>query len=293
MSVQEAAKNFEEQRRRCRMLYLVYGIGMLAALAMMFLGELKSALLIFIVLMIIYFVIVRSAVRQYTASWREYCVRLFTEKHFAPVSYAYRVKAGEIPLLQKYIMMPLSERGKLTARCLARGSRAGIDAEFLDATVTMGNGTSTRFCSGCWMGFSCECISEKTFRAVRGQILEEGVYETWLTQTEGFASCVRESDMPENCRLYARSEEDVLPEAAVQPLRKLLKDMPGSGIVQICPDGLFVYLPHRLINKLPPSLKFPVTESMIDKLSFPEIGDAYMLALALRRPQGLERGQGA
>ena len=281
-NVQEAAKNFEDMRKRCRMLYIIYGIGMLAALAMMFLQEMKSALLIFVLLLIIYFVIVRSAIRQYTAAWREYCARLFTEKHVAPAQYSYRVRIADIPEMQKHIMMPLSEKGKLTARCLIRGSNAGIHADFADATVTVGSGTSTRFYSGCWMGFSFESRVQDTFRAVVSEIMADDAYDRWLTETQNFSVCPYQADMPAGCRLYAMHGNAALPQEAVQPLRTLLKSITGAGVVDICPEGLYVFLPYRLINKLPPSLKVPVTEGMINSLSFPEIDHAWLLALTLR-----------
>ena len=66
-------------------------------------------------------------------------------------------------------------------------------------------------------------------------------------------------------------------------VRELLREIPGTGIVELDAEGLFVFLPHRLINKLPPSLKFPVTEEMIEQVTFPEIDKAYMLALTMRR----------
>ena len=35
MTVKEAAKTFDEQRKRCKMMYIFYGIGMIVALAFM------------------------------------------------------------------------------------------------------------------------------------------------------------------------------------------------------------------------------------------------------------------
>ena len=57
----------------------------------------------------------------------------------------------------------------------------------------------------------------------------------------------------------------------------------GSSSASRPRSSPFLFLPHRLINKLPPSLKFPVTEEMMEQVTFPEIDKAYMLALTMRR----------
>lgn len=283
MTVKEAVKTFDDQRKRCRMLYLIYGIGMLAALAMMFLQEMKSALLIFALLLLIYFVVVRSAIAQYTAQWREYCVRKFTEGHFAPVTFTYRAKAAELPLFQRHTLMPLAPKNKLLARNLATGSGAGIDATFLDATVSTGDGAHTRFHSGCWMGMTFDSQMTDALRVVKGEILDGGAYEAWLTESEGLRRCEAPENMPEGTAFYSASGQAELSEQVLSALKALLKDMPGDGVIEMNQEGLFVFLPHRLINKLPPALKFPITEAMIEQVKFPEIDQAYLLALNLRK----------
>lgn len=283
MTVKEAAKTFDDQRKRCRTLYLIYGIGMLAALAMMFLKEMKSALLIFALLLLIYFIIVRSSITQYTARWREYCVRKFTESHFAPVTYSYRARVDQAPGFARHSMMPMSPKGKLLARNLATGSHAGIDAVFLDATTSTGEGRAIRFHSGCWMGMTFDSLMTEPLRVVKDEILPGGAYESWLTESEGFKPCEAPENMPEETAYYSASGQFSLSEQALSALKALLKSMPGSGVIEMNPEGLFVFLPHRLINKLPPSLKFPITEAMIDQVTFPEIDEAYLLALNLRK----------
>ncbi len=202
------------------------------------------------------------------------------------MTYSYRANAVDLPYLCAHTMMPKSEKGKLLARNLAQGNHVGIDAAFLDLTVPTGDGRSTRFHSGCWMGMRFESLVKEPLRIVKDEILPGGAYEQWLTGSEGFRTCERPEDMPESAGFFSPSGSADLPEAAFSPLKTLLKEMPGSGIVEMDPEGLFVFLPHRLINKLPPSLKYPVTEAMIGQLSFPEIDNAYILALTLRTNGG-------
>ena len=283
MTVKEAAKTFDEQRKRCKMMYIFYGIGMIVALAFMFLQEMKSALLIFVIMLLIYFLLVRSGIKQYTARWREYCVRKFTEPHFEPVTYSYRVKAAEEELFLRHVMMPQAEKGKLIAHNKATGSNAGIDAVFMDATVTTGSFTGTRFHSGCWMGMKLDSKVTEPLRIVKGEILSGSMYEDWLTESEGMRKCETPENMPEDVAFYSASGKAELEESMQFAVRELLREIPGTGIVELDAEGLFVFLPHRLINKLPPSLKFPVTEEMIEQVTFPEIDKAYMLALTMRR----------
>ena len=278
MNIKEAAKQFDAQRRRCRAFYFIYGLGMIAGLAMMFLQQMKAALLFFSLLLIVYFVVVRSNLKQYTADWREFCVRLFTEKYFAPVSYTYAAKADRLPLYTKHTLMPKSEKGKLLARNLASGSREGIEAMFLDSTVPTGDGSSTRFYSGCWMGFAFDSFVRENIRIVKGELLVPGAYKNWLIRSEGFKPCAAPEGMPKDCAVFSASGALDLPLDVIVPLKKLLKIMSVDGVIEISPEGLFVFLPHRLINKLPPSLKYPITENMIDRLTFPEIDAAHALA---------------
>jgi len=283
MTNKEAAKRFDDERRRCRILYFVYGLGMLAALALMIMQETRSALLIFVLLMIVYFAVVRSAIKQYTAGWREFCVRLFMEKHFESVTYKYRVVAEKLPLLTSHLMMPAGEKGKVVAHNVSTGNKAGIDALVMDATIPSGNGSMTRFNNGCWMGMTFDSKAAADVYAVKGELLSGNNYEQWLTGEQGLKLCQPPEDMPAGVQFYSMNGEAELPDEAVNPLKALLKSMPGDGVIRVCGEGLFVFLPHRLINKLPPALKFTLTEAMIDQLSFPELDSAYMLALALRK----------
>ncbi len=286
MSTKEAAKKFDSQRRRCRTYYLLYGIGMLGALAMMIIRQNEVALIVFCLLLAMYLLIVRTSVRQYTSEWREYCVRLFTEKYFSPITYSYGGKNFNRDLLRRHIMMPLSKNGSIMARNIAAGSGDGADALFLDATVPIGNRQSTRFHSGCWMGISRKPSREEdqaSLWIVKGALLAGGAYEAWLQQEMGYQPCPAPDNMPKDVQFYSPSGNMDVSGKSMAALRKLLDSIQGGAAITIHPEGLFVFLPHRLINKLPPSLKFPITEAMIKQLSFPELDNACMLARALPR----------
>ena len=64
-------------------------------------------------------------------------------------------------------------------------------------------------------------------------------------------------------------------------LKTLTKAIHPSGIIELSPEGVFIYLPGRLINKQPPSLKYPVTEAGISLIAFPELDEAVALARCL------------
>lgn len=287
MSIKEAAKCFDDLRRRCRTLYVIYGLGMIGALVLMIQREMRSALLVFVLLLILYFVIVRSAIVQYTAKWREYCCRLFTEKLFGPVTYRYRADANRLPLFAGHLLMPASRSGRLLARNLVEGSSEGVQAMVMDATLPFGEGRQTRFVSGCWMGFAAPLGVSGRFRAVKGELLPGGAYAAYLQESEGLTASGL--SLPGEAALYAPPGWTGLSEVGMAALRRLLGSMPGDGVIEASPEGLFVFLPHRLINRLPPTLKHPVTEAMIERVTFPEIADAWHLALVLKNSEGRGR----
>ncbi|MGN1369133.1 MAG: hypothetical protein ACI4WX_09710 [Aristaeellaceae bacterium] len=286
MNIKEAAKCFDDLRRRCRTLYIIYGLGMIGALALMIQQEMRSALLVFVLLLILYFVIVRSSIVQYTAKWREYCCRLFTEKLFAPVTYRYRADASRLTLFGEHLLMPESESGRLLARNLVQGSAEGVEVTVMDATLPYGEGRQTRYVSGCWMGFSTAVNVCGRLRAVKGELLPGGAYEAYLADGEGLSPGGQSVSLPGEAALYVSPEWAGLSDAGQLALRQLLERMPGDGVIEVSPDGLFVFLPHRLINRLPPSLKHPVTEAMIERITFPEIACAWHLALVLKNNEG-------
>lgn len=286
MSIKEAAKCFDDLRRRCRMLYVIYGLGMIGALALMIRQEMRSALLVFVLLLILYFAIVRSAIVQYTAKWREYCCRLFTEKLMGPVDYHYYADAACLALLGAHPLMPHSNSGRLLARNLVEGSSEGVQAMVMDATIPHGEGSQTRYVSGCWMGFSTAVGVLGRLRAVKGELLPGGAYEAYLQEDEWLFAGGQDVSLPGAAALYTSPEWAGLSDAGMLALRQLLECMPGDGVIEISPDGLFVFLPHRLINRLPPALKHPVTEAMIERVAFPEIARAWHLALVLKNNEG-------
>jgi len=274
MTAKEAAAQFENQRKHCRTLHLFYVLGLMIAIIILVLWGTQPAFIFFAALLVVYYTVVRGSIRKFTADWREFCVRLFTEKHFGKVNYSYKADAESLPLYVNHVLVPMSSKGKLLARNLAIGSNAGIDATFLDSTVPVGEGRAIRFLSGCWMGMAFESLADAPMRIVKGDL---------PTQSGAFQPCEAPEGMPKDCAFFTAGGAAKLPEAVMDALKTLLNDMAYDGVIEIRPEGLFVFLPQRLINKLPPSLKYPVTAERVERLSFPEIDAAYMLALKLRK----------
>ena len=274
MTAKEAAKRFEDQRKNCRTLHLFYLLGLMVTVIILLVWGTTPSLIFFVPLLIWYFAVVRGSVKKYVADWREFCVRLFTEKHFGKVEYSYKADAEALPLYANHPLVPMSAKGKLLARNLATGSHAGINAMFMDSTAPVGEGKAIRFLSGCWMGLSFETLAGAPVRILKGDT---------VPQTEGFKRCQKPENMPEGCAFFTADGTLELPESCTGALKALLQDMSRDGVIEIRPEGLFVFLPMKLINVLPPSLKYPVTKELIDRLNFPEIDAAYTLALKLRK----------
>lgn len=274
MTAKEAAKLFEDKRKRCRTLHLFYLLGLMVVLIVLFVWGTKASAIVLLPLLVWYFAVVRVSVKKYAADWREFCVRLFTEKHFGKVEYSYKADAEKLPLYVSHPLAEKSAKGKLLARNLATGSHAGIDAMFLDSTLPIGEGRAIRFLSGCWMGMAFESLVTQPVRVLKDDTLEPG---------KGFKLCQAPEGMPGDCTFHTASGVLELPEDCLPALKKLLEDMYYDGAVELRPEGLFVFLPQRILNRQPPALKYAVTEAMIGRLAFPEIDAAYMLALKLRK----------
>jgi len=274
MTAKEAAKRFEDQRKNCRTLHLFYLLGLMVTIIILLVWGTKASVLFFIPVLVFYFAVVRRSVKTFAADWREFCVRLFTEKHFGKVAYSYKADAESLPLYVNHPLAEKSAKGKLLARNLATGSHAGIDATFLDSTLPTGEGKAIRFLSGCWMGMAFESLVDEPVRILKDDSLAPG---------KGFNLCEAPENMPGDCTFHTASGTLELPEGCIAPLKALLESMYYDGAVELRPEGLFVFLPQRLINRRPPAMKYPVTEKMIEQLAFPEIDAAYMLALKLRK----------
>lgn len=277
MNIIDAVKSFDGQRNRCRNLYLAFGIGAVAILALMGLTGIKFAFIIIPLILIVYYVIIKPTFTQYARKWQEYCVQRFMEM-FEPVTFSYRAKADEIPLLKEHLLMPEPTKGKLLARCLATGRCSGIKATALDATVPVNRGGRTTFVSGCWLGQTFESTVPETIYAVKGEMIYNGEYERWLDE-HGFKSCTVSAELPEGVVLYSASGNAELSEDAFALLDRLMRDTSYTAVVKFSRDGLFMFLPHRLLIHQPPSLKEPITDKTIRQMEFPEIADAYKLAL--------------
>ena len=274
MTAKEAAKRFEDKRKNCRTLHLLYLLGLMVVVIILLVWGTKPAIFACAPLLVWYFTVVRASVKKYAADWREFCVRLFCEKHFGKVEYSYKADAASLPLYVQHPLAVKSSKGSLLARNLATGSHAGIDATFLDSTLPIGEGRAIRFLSGCWMGMSFDSLISEPVRVLKDDTLEPG---------EGFKPCQAPEGMPEDCTFHTESGTLELPEDCIPALKALLESMFYDGAVELRPEGLFVFLPQRLLNKRPPALKYAVTEAMIGRLAFPEIDAAYMLALKLRK----------
>lgn len=274
MTAKEAATHFENQRKHCRTLHLVYILLLLITMAVLIIWGTQAAFIVLIPVLVVYFAVVRRSTKKLATDWREFCVRLFTEKNFGKVEYTYKADLEKLSLYTQHPLAPISSKGKLFARNVATGSHAGIDAMFLDSTIPVGEGKATRFLSGCWMGMSFESIMQEPVRILKDDSIPVG---------EGWKRCAAPEDMPKDCTFYTASGEMELPEEILGALKALLGDMRYDGVIELRPEGLFVFLPRNLINVLPPSMKQPVSARMIENLAFPEIDSAYMLALKLRK----------
>ena len=132
------------------------------------------------------------------------------------------------------------------------------------------------------MGFTFAGRMTETLRVVKDEILPGGAYERWLNGDAGLRPCEAPEGMPSGIAYYSASGEAQLSGEMLSALQVLLNAMPGSGVIDMSPEGLFLFLPHRLINRLPPSLKYTITEQMVSQVTFPELDKAYLLALNLR-----------
>ena len=274
MNAQEAAAHFENLRKHCRTLHLFYILGLMVAIILLFTLGTQAAIIFFAALLVVYYIVVRGSIRKFTADWREFCVRLFTEKHFGHVEYTYKADAEALPLYKSHPLAVKSSKGTLLARNLATGNNAGIDATFLDSTLPIGEGKAIRFLVGCWMGMSFDTIVNEPVRIVKGEP---------IPAAEALNPCEKPEGMPGECAFFTPDGTLELPEDCIAPLKALLEDIAHDGVVELRPEGLFVFLPQKLINVQPPSMKTTVVPQMIERIVFPELDDAYMLALRLRK----------
>lgn len=274
MNAKEAAKRFEDQRKHCRTLHLLYLLGLMVTVIVLLVWGTTPSFIVFIPVLVFYFAVVRGSVKKYASDWREFCVRLFTEKHFGHVEYCYKADAEALPLYKSHPLVAMSSKGKLLARNMATGSNAGIDATFLDSTLPIGEGKALRFLSGCWMGMSFDSVMTEPVRIMKGDP---------IPAAEAFKVCEKPEGMPEECVFCTPDGTLELPEDCTAPLKALLEDIAYDGVIELRPEGLFVFLPQKLINVQPPSMKTTVVPQLIERIVFPELDDAYMLALRLRK----------
>ncbi|MDO4484512.1 MAG: hypothetical protein Q4C54_08825 [Clostridia bacterium] len=282
MTNNDAAKKFNELRSRGRLIYLVYGLGLTAGLILLLLRQYKFALAAFLLVVLLYLFIVRPIIKQYTEQWREYCVRRFTETHFSPVEYTYAGKAKDIPGLWEHPQLPISQKnaGGLLVRNIARCGHDKVPAVITDATIPVEEGKRVNFLSGAWMSFPFETGVGETVRTVKGPIMMAGLYAEHLA-SEGWKACSMGNRMNDDIAVCTKSGECELHKEVLACLRRLVNVPNKECIVDIAPDGLYVFVPHRLINKRPPALRYNITPEWLETIDFPEIDEAYLLALTL------------
>lgn len=250
------------------------------ALIFMFIKQMRSALLLFVLMLLLYFVIVRPAIKQYSATWREGCIRYICEKLFPSVSYSYRVKTAEHPEVTSFLMLPVSRKGRPLLHNLV--TEEGTDQPAVLCDITVPVDTKSHFLTGCRIFFPAPEAVNCTLRAVKGEIMPVGLYESYLS-SEQFRLFPIAEGMPDNTVLYCLSDCPQPSEAVAGALLELMKSIPGDGIAEINAQGVFVFLPHRLLDRLPPSLKHPVTEAFLREQRFPELEAAALLTGSIKK----------
>ena len=281
-SSKETAKSLDTLRSRCRAVYTIYGLGLVGALVLLFLRELSAALLVFIVLMAMYLFVVQSEINQYSAKWREHCVRAMTERFLGPIDYRYKAKASDVPGLKAHLLLPPGKDSGLLARNTFTAKKAGFAVSWLDATLPVDENGALRFYSGCWMGFMAPCRTEQTVYVSLREVIPNGGYDAYLTGKLNLRRCSAPEGFVRETAFYTASGELNLPEDVLASLHTLLRSIRGTAAIELGPDGLFIFLHHRLLNMLPPSLKYPITEKMVESPTFIEGENAYRLALTMR-----------
>lgn len=281
MTIKEAAATFEEQRKRCRSMRLTFAFLMVAGITLSFAESKVNGILIIILLAALYFGLVRTASSQYASKWREFCICLFTEKHFKSVNYSYKAEADEIPAISNHILLPKYSKGEVLARNLTTAHTGSYDVTFADVTYPVGESRKPEFISGCQMSFTFKNPIDTVFRFTKeDESTEETTAAYHLTDLKMFPVKLQHG-FDDNVHAYSAVKDAELSDEVWRRLKTLTKAIHPSGIIELSPEGVFIYLPGRLINKQPPSLKYPVTEAGISLIAFPELDEAVALARCL------------
>lgn len=272
----------DSMRKRCRVAYTLYGLGLVAALVLMLAGQHTSALAVLVLMMVAYFLLVRPELQRYAAAWREHCIRTFCARCFDVTEYRYKGNAEALGLRGDALLPFGSDRG-LMARNMAKGSKGGIDALVCDVTMPVAEPTGLRFQSGCWMRFSFPEGPCSPLRVVKGSVMRGKGYDEHLMRGEALKPCQPPDGTPEYIRYFSPSGEYALTPAAQEKLTLLLRNTPGAAVLQLYAGRLLAQFPHRLLNVSPPALKRPLTPELLNAVTFPEMEDAFALARAMKR----------
>jgi len=272
----------DSMRKRCRVAYTLYGLGLVAALVLMLAGQHISALAVLVLMMAAYFLLVRPELQRYATAWREHCIRTFCARCFDVTEYRYKGNAEALGLRGDALLPFGSDRG-LMARNIVQGSRGRVDALVCDVTMPVAEPSGLRFRSGCWMRFSFPEMPCAPLRVVKGSVMPGDGYERYLMRDEALKPCRPPDGTPEYIRYFSPSGEYALSPSVQEKLTVLLRNTPGAAILQLDGNRLLAQFPHRLLNVAPPALKRPLTPELLNAVTFPEMEDAFALARAMKK----------
>ncbi len=149
----ELLRQLNEERRKARFLYLVYGVLMLAFLGFMLLDRYGAAILMAALALLLYIGAVRGGAKSYEAHYRKENIEHYLQKYFGTVEF---VERGQMTA-QQFSRLGLARlegsRGFL-ARNQVAGNVDGMVATAVDVTFPVPsagkNGREARrFVSGC------------------------------------------------------------------------------------------------------------------------------------------------
>ena len=276
--MQESAKKLDALRKKCRVSYLLCAAGLLAAFVLMLLGQSKAGLAVLALMLLAWFLLYRTDVRNYTAVWREVYMNAIAGHCLEGLSYSYKADAARLRL-REYALLPGGEKGWL-ARSMITGRRKTLNALLCDLTMPLVKNKSVTMLSGGFLRFSADAAGESgvVFRAQKkGRQPEK---EPLSLHTDGLLPCPPPPGMPEDVQIYTPSGALDCTEDVAIGLKRLMKCAPGAVLAELRGNSLTVQLPHRLFFAYPPSLKYPITPAMLESIRFEELEQTAKLAEA-------------
>ncbi len=131
------------------------------------------------------------------------------------------------------------------------------------------------------MCFTFESPISTVFRFTKEEELEEAATAAYHLNDLKMLPVKLQHGFDDHVHGYSAAESAELPDEIWRRLKTLTNAIRTSGVIELSPEGVFVYLPGRLINKQPPSLKYPITETGISLIAFPELDEAVALVRSL------------